>query len=382
MRPARKKTRAKKRRRTMTKEPKKGKRPARKKTRAKKRRRTMTKEPKKDQQPNRKETSIEPTDQTKETQVAKNRSFSRARVAKEDEFYTQLPDIERELRHYKNHFKNKIVYLNCDDPRVSNFFHYFTYNFDSLGLKKVIATCYKSQNMDLFSDGNSEQAIWLEYTGDKDGNRVPDPSEIGITHLRGDGDFRSEESIELLKQADVVVTNPPFSLFREYIAQLMQHDKKFVIVGNQNAITLKQIFPLIQEGRMWLGYVNGDMKFRVPDHYPPRSTRFWVDEEGKKWRSFGNICWYTNLDIEKRHQDLIRYKRYSPEEFPKYDDIDAIEVSKMLDIPMDYDGVMGVPITFLTRHNPAQFQIVGLATPVLRGRTIYKRLLIRETKRP
>lgn len=295
-----------------------------------------------------------------DTPVGGNRSLGRARLAKEDEFYTQLPDIERELRHYKQHFKDKVVYLNCDDPRVSNFFHYFSHNFETLGLKKVIATCYKSQSMDLFSQNDSEQAIWLEYTGDRDGNRVPDPSEIDVKPLRGDGDFRSDETIELLKQADIVVTNPPFSLFREYVAQLIEHEKKFIIIGNQNAITYKEIFPLIKDGRLWLGHLNGDMKFRVPDYYEARETRFWVDEHAKKWRSLGNACWFTNLDIAKRHENLVFYKQYSPEEYPKYDNFDAIEVSKFADIPADYNGVMGVPITFLNKHNPDQFEIVGI----------------------
>jgi len=289
-----------------------------------------------------------------------NRSFQEAKKLREDEFYTQLPDIERELRHYKKHFKGKVVYLNCDDPRVSNFFHYFSYNFEKLGLKKVIATCYKSQNADLFSQNDSEQAIYLKYEGDKNNNSVPDPEEIGIKPLKEDGDFRSAENIELLKQADIVVTNPPFSLFREYLAQLMKYDKKFLIVGNQNAISYKDVFPLIKSNKVWLGYHNGDMKFRVPDYYPPRETRFWIDEEGNKWRSLGNACWFTNLDISKRHEDLILYKQYDPEIYPSYDNFDGIEVSKTVDIPADFDGGMGVPVTFLGKHNPDQFEIVGI----------------------
>ena len=184
-----------------------------------------------------------------------------------DEFYTQLSDIERELKHYRKHFKGKVVYCNCDDPRISNFFHYFSYNFEKLGLKKLITTCYKSQQADLFSQNDSEHAIWLEYDGDKNGNMVPDPEEIGIKPLKGDGDFRSAESIELLKQADIVVTNPPFSLFREYVAQLMEYDKKFIIIGNLNAITYKEIFKLIKEDKLWLGYgfQAGNAYFGVPD---------------------------------------------------------------------------------------------------------------------
>lgn len=290
-----------------------------------------------------------------------NRSLVDAKKAKEDEFYTQLTDIERELKHYREHFKEKVVYCNCDDPRVSNFFHYFSYSFEQLGLKKLITTCYKSQEADLFSQNDSEVALYLEYLGDKNRNMVPDPAEIGATPLKGDGDFRSPESIELLKQADIVVTNPPFSLFREYLAQLLKYKKKFVIVGNQNAISYKEVFRLIKDNKLWLGNNNGDMSFRVPDSYAPRATRFWIDDRGKKWRSLGNACWFTNLDLAKRHEDLILYKTYSPEVYPTYDNYDAIEVSKVVDIPVDYDGIMGVPLTFLDKHNPDQFEILGLS---------------------
>lgn len=330
--------------------------------------------------------------------MAKNSSLSAAKVAKEDEFYTQLSDIEKELRHYRSHFRDKVVYLNCDDPRVSNFFHYFSYNFEKLGLKKLIATCYKSQDIDLFSEHTAEHAVYLEYEGDKDGDLVPGPDEIGIKPLRGDGDFRSSESIELLKQADIVVTNPPFSLFREHVAQLMDHNKKFLVIGSQNAITYKEVFRLFKEDKLWQGYNSGDMAFQVPDHYPPRETRFWVDDAGTKWRSLGNACWFTNLDTAKRHESLILYKSYSPEEFPTYDNYDAIEVGRTEHIPADYDGVMGVPITFLSRYNPDQFEIVGSDHEVkdgllpwlvregwtgkvdrayLNGRRMYARILIR-----
>jgi hypothetical protein len=288
-----------------------------------------------------------------------NRSFQDAKDAKQDEFYTQLSDIERELKHYKRHFKGKVVYCNCDDPRVSNFFHYFSHNFEKLGLKKLIATCYKSQEADLFSQNDSEEAIYLEYNGDKSGNNVPDPEEIGIKPLKGDGDFRSHESIELLKQADIVVTNPPFSLFRDYVMQLVEHDKKFLIVGNQNAITYKEIFELVKANKIWLGTRSGDMAFRVPDHYTPRATRYWEDEDGQKWRSLGNACWFTNLDFSKRHEDLILFKAYNPADYPTYANYDAIEVGRTADIPMDYAGAMGVPITFLDKHNPDQFEILG-----------------------
>ncbi len=183
-----------------------------------------------------------------------NKNLHKASQAKKDEFYTQLSDIEKELGHYKNHFKNKVVLCNCDDPRVSNFFHYFSYNFENLGLKKLITTCYKNQQPDLFSRNDSEKAIYLEYSGDKNNNKVPDPEEIGIKHLQGNGDFRSEECIGLLKQVDIVVTNPPFSLFREYVAQLIKYKKKFIIIGHQNAITYKEIFKLIKENKLWMGY--------------------------------------------------------------------------------------------------------------------------------
>ena len=290
-----------------------------------------------------------------------NSNLSAAKVAKEDEFYTELSDIERELKHYKKHFKGKVVYLNCDDPRVSNFFHFFSYNFEKLGLKKLIATCYKSQDVDLFSQNDAEEAVYLEYEGDKDGDLVPGPDEIGIKPLRGDGDFRSPESIELLMQADIVVTNPPFSLFRQFVAQMMKYDKQFLVVGNQNAISYKEIFALIKANKLWVGNNSGDMKFRVPDYYEPRETRFWVDDDGQKWRSLGNACWFTNMDFSKRHEDLVLYKRYNPEDYLVYDNYDAIEVSKVVEIPMDFDGVMGVPLTFLNQYNPDQFEILGLS---------------------
>jgi len=293
--------------------------------------------------------------------ISKNSSLSKARDAKQDEFYTQLSDIEKELKHYKKHFKGKVVYCNCDDPRVSGFFHYFSYNFEKLGLKKLITTCYKSAERDLFSSNDAEAAIMLEYTGDKDKNNVPDPSEIDIVKLKGDGDFRSSESIELLKQADIVVTNPPFSLFREYVNQLLEFDKKFLIIGNQNAITYKDIFPHIKNNKIWLGYNNGDMAFKVPSYYDSRATRFWVDETGQKWRSLGNACWFTNLEIKKRDEELILYRTYNGNEsaYPFFDNYKAINVSKVADIPLDFDGAMGVPITFLNKHNPNQFDILN-----------------------
>lgn len=289
-----------------------------------------------------------------------NRSFQRGKAAKVDEFYTQLADIERELKHYRDHFRGTVVYCNCDDPRVSNFFHYFSYNFEKLGLKKLMTTCYKSQNADLFSQNDSDEAIWLEYDGDTDGNAVPDPDEIGVKPLKGDGDFRSAESIDLLKQADIVVTNPPFSLFREYVAQLMEHDKKFVIIGSLNAITYNDIFKLIRDDKIWLGYgfQAGNAYFAVPN---PGDYAKGVYDEATGLVKFRNVAWFTNLDISKRHEDLILYKTYDPEEHPTYDNYDAIEVAKIADIPCDYDGVMGVPLTFLDKYNPDQFEILGLS---------------------
>jgi hypothetical protein len=285
-----------------------------------------------------------------------NRGLPGARKAKKDEFYTQLADIERELRHYKAQFNGKVVYCNCDDPRVSNFFHYFSYNFEKFGLKKLITTCYKSQERDLFSQNDSEQAIYLEYDGDKNDNSVPDLDEIGIKQLKGDGDFRSAESIELLKQADIVVTNPPFSLFREYVAQLFEYDKKFLIIGHQNAITYTEIFPLIQEDRLWLGYGFKRNMAHFLSRYENTATD--LDRREGMIRVSG-VHWFTNMDTSKRHEDLILYKKYDPDEYPTYDNFDAIEVGRTTEIPMDYDGLMGVPITFLEKYNPDQFRIVG-----------------------
>ena len=288
-----------------------------------------------------------------------NSDLNAAKKAKKDEFYTQLSDIENELRHYKEHFRGKTVLCNCDDPRVSNFFHYFAYQFEALGLKRLITTCYKNQERDLFSRHDCERAIWLEYLGDRNGNRVPDPEEIGIRQLEGDGDFRSPECIELLKQADIVVTNPPFSLFREYVAQLIKYGKKFLILGNQNNITYKEVFPRFMKNQIWRGYKAGDMAFRVPADSEPRDTRYWQDNAGQKWRSLGNICWFTNLDIKKRHEELILFRKYSHEEYPRYFNFNAIEVGRVENIPYDYDDDMGVPLTFLDKYNPEQFEIIG-----------------------
>lgn len=295
--------------------------------------------------------------------ASKRKSLGDAKLAKLDEFYTQLSDIEKELRHYKKHFEGKVVYLNCDDPRESEFFHYFSYNFEKLGLKKLIAACYKSQDVDLFSEVDSERAVYLEYTGDKDGDRIPGRDEIEVKCFEGNGDFRSRESIALLKEADIVVTNPPFSLFREYVAQLIEHEKKFLILGNMNAITYKEIWPYIQDNQIWLGVTRtgtGQMWFRIKDDAPDRSGQR-VDVDGQRYQTIGNSAWFTNLDHSKRHEELTLYRTYSPGEYPAYDNYDGIEVSKAVDIPLDWDGVMGVPITFLGKYNPKQFEIVGIA---------------------
>ena len=331
------------------------------------------------------------------TDKTQNALLNEAKKAKKDEFYTQLSDISNELKHYRKHFKDKVVYCNCDDPRVSNFFQYFALNFEKLGLKKLITTCYKNQSMDLFSQNDSEQAIYLEYFGDKNGNNLPDPEEIGIKPLKGDGDFRSKESISLLTQADIIVTNPPFSLFREYVAQLIEHDKKFIIVGHQNALTYKEIFPLIKENKLWLGYgFKGGAGHFINEHYEDYATA--TDRKEGMIRVSG-VHWFTNLDINKRHEDLILYKNYNQEEYPTYDNYNAIEVSKTNEIPCDYDGIMGVPITFMNKYNPEQFEIIGatesegkgfsngiwkeasnVAQAMINGKRVYKRIFIRNKK--
>ena len=291
--------------------------------------------------------------------MARNKPLHAANRAKQDEFYTQLPDIENELKHYRRHFRGKTVYCNCDDPTISNFFRYFHLKFKRLRLKRLITTCYKNQQIDLFSSHDMETAAGVDYVGNG--------TEPTIFQLKEDGDFRSPECIDLLKQADIVVTNPPFSLFREYIAQLVEHDKKFLVIGNMNAITYKEVFPLIKNGRVWLGHgpAGKDMLFDVPEDYERELVR--NKKEGSAYRlvdgvikgRLGNACWFTNLDHKKRHEDLILYKKYSPDEYPKYDNYDAINVNKTADIPEDFPGPMGVPISFLDKHNPDQFEIVS-----------------------
>ena len=328
-----------------------------------------------------------------------NGRLKEAAKNKYDEFYTQLADIENELYNYEKHFKNKVIYCNCDDPRVSKFFHHFSYGFEYLSLKKLISTCYKNQNPDLFSRHDCEKAISLEYEGDKSGSNVPDAEEIGIKKLTGDGDFRSPESIELLQQADIVVTNPPFSLFREYVAQLMKYKKQFIIIGNKNAITYKETFQLIKENKIWLGNqpMGQDMLFDVTESFA--QVLVTTKKEGSAYKIIDGVVkgrspsvWFTNLDIAKRHEDLIIYQTYkgNEDDYPKYDNYDVINVDKTKNIPMDYAGAMGVPISFLDKYNPDQFEILGIANSarwigyqcltIIDGRNIYNRIIIKNKK--
>ena len=307
-----------------------------------------------------------------------NKNLNAAKTAKKDEFYTQLVDIERELQHYWQHFRGKTVLCNCDDPYESNFFKYFALRFNQLGLKKLICTCYNGSpvqgnelllRFEPWENEVKKLAYKVEITEVKDmnGDGAVDLSDVcyllqndnNVLATLQTGDFRDPECIELLKEADIVVTNPPFSLFREYIGQLMEYGKKFLIIGSQNNITYKEIFPLLMTNKVWLGYKSGDMAFKVPEDYEPRETRYWQDETGQKWRSLGNICWFTNLDHNKRHEMLDLVCRYSSDEYPNYDNYNAINVNRVDDIPCDYDGVMGVPITFLDKYSPDQFDILN-----------------------
>ncbi len=325
--------------------------------------------------------------------MTSNKDLHTANQAKKDEFFTQLEDITVELEHYKEHFKGKTVLCNCDDPRVSNFFKYFSYKFEELGLKKLITTCYKNQQPELFSTFESEKAVSLVYCGEKDGGHIPTAEQCVIRELKGDGDFRSEECIELLRESDIVVTNPPFSLFREYIAQLVEYNKKFVIIGNINAVTCKEVFKLFKENRVWLGKTihSGDRKFWVPEDYPMNAANCGIDENGKKFIRVKGVRWFTNLEYKDRRENLDLFKEYSVNEFPKYDSYDAINVNKTAEIPKDYLGVMGVPITFLDKYNPDQFEILGIDRYIednpnpgyrfkINGKEVYARILIRRKK--
>lgn len=288
--------------------------------------------------------------------MAKNENLHRAKATKEDEFYTQRSYIEDELSHYEKHFEGKTVYCNCDDPESSEFWQFFRRVFGVWKIKRLIATHYEPNA--------KNYAYSLDLSEDTNGDGVIDWNDKPVlTQLPCNGDFRSAACIELLKQADIVVTNPPFSLWREYVQQLIEYDKKFLIIGSQNAITYKEIFPLLMNNQMWLGYYSGDMKFKVPEYYEPRATRFWIDETGQKWRSLGNTCWYTNLDIPKRHQHIdLRGNYYQRDNYYHYDNCDgAIEVKKVVDIPCDFEGIMGVPITFFNHYSPDQFKVLGLS---------------------
>ncbi len=315
-----------------------------------------------------------------------NKKLHAANRAKKDEFYTQLSDIENELKHYKHHFKDKTVFCNCDDPYESNFFKYFAANFNVLGLKKLIATCYDGSaisgtQLELFDEtvefGNKinktrvPHKIVITEVVDLNGDGAVSLADVELllqndknilTRLKGSGDFRSQECIELLKEADIVVTNPPFSLFREYVEQLVQYDKKFLIIGNVNSVTYKDFFSLIKQNKVWIGASihSGDREFQVPNDYPLNAAGFRIDDKGNKFIRVKGVRWFTNLDYLQRHEELILYKKYNLEEYPKYDNYDAINVNKTADIPCDYDGAMGVPITFLDKYNPEQFEIIGL----------------------
>lgn len=291
-----------------------------------------------------------------------NDNLKKAKKAKKDEFYTQLTDIEKELCNYTKHFEGKRILCNCDDPRVSNFLRYFVAQFTFLKLKSVTATCYKNTNPDLFTQNLENRAIRLDYTGQFDYHYTEDFRKIPFTYLKSDGDFRNPEIIEILKQSDVVVTNPPFSLFREYVEQLIKYDKKFLIIGPLNAITYKETFKLIKENKMWLGQSihSGDREFGVPENYPLDAATYRVDKEGNKFIRIKGVRWFTNLDYSQRHEIFDTGKKIRNFPYKHYENFDAINVDKTSNIPMDYSGVMGVPITFLDKYNPEQFEVVAL----------------------
>ena len=317
--------------------------------------------------------------------MAGNSDLKKANKAKKDEFYTQLADIEIEMKHYRKHFKDKIVFCNCDDPYESNFFKYFAMNFNFLGLKKLVATCYKGSpiiytQLNEFGDEetvsviqNEKRPYKIEITEiiDINGDGAVDLTDVeyllknnknSLSLLDGDGDFRSPECVEFLKQADIVVTNPPFSLFREFVAKLVEYNKQFIIIGNVNAITYKEIFALIKDNKLWMGYSihSGDREFRVPDDYPLNASGYRIDEQGRKYIRVKGVRWFTNMDYIERHTDLDLWKKYTPEDYPQYKNYNAINVDVTADVPEDYYGIMGVPITFLDKYNPDQFEIVAL----------------------
>ena len=315
--------------------------------------------------------------------MASNKDLNKAAKAKKDEFYTMLADIEVALKHYRKHFKGKTVLCNCDDPFESNFFKYFAMNFNYLGVKKLIATCYQGSpvlgeefdQLSMFElDGETPKRypykIEITEVVDSNGDGAVDLTDVeyllrnkknALTLLAGDGDFRSDECVKILKEADIVVTNPPFSLFREFVAQLVEHGKQFLIIGNVNAITYKEIFPLIKDNRLWLGYSihSGDREFRVPDDYPLEAAGQRIDEKGRKYIRVKGVRWFTNMDYVERHVDLDLWKTYTPKEYPTYVNYNAINVDITADIPDDYYGEMGVPVTFFDKYNPEQFEIIG-----------------------
>lgn len=309
----------------------------------------------------------------------RKKDLQNAKESKQDEFYTQLVDIELELKNYKEFFKGKVVFCNCDDPFESNFFKFFAANFNYLGLKKLITTCYDGspvmgEQLNIFEDFDEptdKKAYKLEITEVKDYNNdgaldlydvetlIRNEKNV-LTVLEGNGDFRSEECIKLLDESDVVVTNPPFSLFRDFIALLMEHKKKFIVIGNVNALSYKEIFPFVQNNQIWLGVSihSGDREFRVPDYYPLNAAGTRVDDQGHKYIRVKGVRWFTNIDNKNRHEELVSFKKYTPEQYPKYENYDAINVDKTSDIPEEYYGCMGVPITFLDKFNPDQFEII------------------------
>jgi hypothetical protein len=338
-----------------------------------------------------------------------NETLRNAGKAKNDEFYTQISDIEKECSHYTEHFKGKTIFCNCDDPYESDFFKYFALNFNYLGLKKLIASCYSGSpiantQLSLFDYESAENKttksphkIEITEVTDENADGAVDLADVelllrnrknALTRLRGDGDFRSLECIEMLKEADIVVTNPPFSLFREYVAQLIEYGKKFLIIGNVNAITYKEVFPLFKENKIWLGQSihSGDRKFGVPDYYPLNAAGCGVDENGYRFIRVKGVRWFTNIDHKKRHEEIKFYKKYSNKEFPHYDNYDAIEIRKVAEIPEDWDGAMGVPITFMDKYNPEQFEIIKFRKGnderdlSINGQCPYFRILIKKRK--
>ena len=297
-----------------------------------------------------------------------------AKRRRRDEFFTQLTDIEEEMQHYERHFAGKVVYCNCDDPRTSNFVKYFFANFARLGLTRLLASCYKDQQRDLFSQHEpTENATWMEYCG----------NQVTVRSFIGNGDFRNLESVELLRQADIVVTNPPFSLVREFLPQLLQHGKEFLVIGNMNAITYEEVFPFVERGAIWYG-VSRPTEFGFPSHYPRSGNNTRIDPDGNRLVSLNFGRWFTNLEHGKRPEPLALHKLYTSEEYPRYDDFDAINVDRVEDIPLDWTGLMGVPITFFDQYNPEQFEIVGATfkfagytAPTIGGKRLYKRLIVR-----